>query len=154
MNDGPPLVLFAILAMFSIGVCLVPGCSSRDANWKETVPVTGMLTVDGKPEPNIMVTLTTIATSQAGGSAADALPSATFTDATGAFALSTYEQGDGAPLGEYVVTFSWPTMNMISMQYEGDRLDGKYNDVKTAETRIKVESGKPVDLGTIDLKTK
>lgn len=142
-----PLSWFALLAIF------VAGCSSRDPTWKETVPVKGALTVDGKAEMGVEVRLTSVALAAKEGFAAEPLPSKAMTDAAGAFALSTYEIGDGAPPGEYVVTFAWPTMNMITLQYEGDRFNGKYSDEKTAEKRIKVESGKPLDLGRIELTT-
>ena len=45
-------------------------------------------------------------------------------------------------------------MNMVTMQYEGDRLNKRYEDKKASKTTVKVESGKPVDLGKIELTTK
>jgi hypothetical protein len=125
-------------------------CSSRGSDWAETVPVTGVVHVDGKPVEGVLVTLhrSDIGNNQ------NLIPSTAFSDAAGKFAISTYENGDGAPLGEYTATFTWPTINVVSMQYDGDRLNKRYDDRKASKTSVQVQSGKPVDLGNIELTTK
>ena len=79
---------------------------------------------------------------------------ATRTDENGKFSASTYDAGDGAPEGEYSVTFEWNKLNTVSMSFDGDKLDGKYNDPKKSTFKIKVEDGKPADMGKIELTTK
>lgn len=73
----------------------------------------------------------------------------------GTFAISTYESGDGAPPGEYALTFHWGEMNLISMNYGGkDRLKNKYSKPEDSVVKFTVKEGSPVDLGEISLSTK
>jgi hypothetical protein len=137
-----------ITAVGAAVAAMLAGCSSGGPARVETIPVTGTVTVDGQAVEGVSVTLDRV------GDAKNVIPSTAMTDAEGKFAISTYEQGDGAPIGEYTVLFKWPTMNMISMQYEGDRLNGRYSDAKSSKTTVKVETGNPVDLGKIELTTK
>ena len=129
---------------------LLSSCGPKGPPRPETVPVTGEVTVDGAPVEGVSVSLhrSDIGDNQ------NLIPSTAITDAAGKFAISTHEHGDGAPIGEYTATFTWPTMNMLTMQYEGDRLNNRYEDRKASTTSVKVESGKPVDLGKIELTTK
>ena len=64
-----------------------------------------------------------------------------YVDEKGAFALTTYEKGDGAPEGEYVVTIQWrpKSTNPFNANKEGeDRLHGRYSDPKTSSFRFKI----------------
>jgi hypothetical protein len=73
----------------------------------------------------------------------------------GKFAISTYQSADGVPAGEYLLTFVWGRFDMISKSYGGpDKLNGRYADHQKSEHRVQVESGKPTDLGRIELTTK
>lgn len=63
-------------------------------------------------------------------------------DQTGAFTLTTYEEGDGAPEGEYVVTIRWRARSAspFAANREGeDRLHGRYSDPKESNLRFKIE---------------
>jgi hypothetical protein len=65
-----------------------------------------------------------------------------YVDRQGAFELTTYEQGDGAPAGEYVVTIEWRerSPSPFGPQKEGaDRLRGRYSDPKTSKLRAVVQ---------------
>ena len=85
---------------------------------------------------------------------ADPTVSAAFTDEEGNFKISTFEAGDGVPVGDYVLTFAWGKMNLLTMQYSGDKFNGKYADPKTSTHKFTVKEGVPTDLGTIELTTK
>jgi hypothetical protein len=125
-------------------------CSSSDTNRKETFPLTGKVLVDGQPVGLIQVALH----DTAGVDTENPTFSMTYTKDDGTFALSTYDEGDGVPAGDYAVTFMWGQLNMLSMQYGGpDKLKGKYSDPKKTPFKIKVEKGKPADLGTVELAT-
>ncbi len=77
------------------------------------------------------------------------------TTADGKFALSTYKEADGLPEGDYALTFSWREYNVVKHTYVGpDKLKGRYTDAKQSKFRVKVEKGKPVDLGRLELTTK
>jgi hypothetical protein len=136
---------------FALAAILVAlaSCSRDDPNRKPTYPVTGELYVDGKPAAAVLVTLHDVA----GVDKTQPTFSTTFTGADGRFSLSTYEEGDGVPAGEYAMTFAWGEMNPISMQYGGDKLGGRYSDPKNPPVKVKVEAEKPTDLKRIELTT-
>jgi hypothetical protein len=68
--------------------------------------------------------------------------------------VSTYRFGDGAPAGEYVLTFMWGKLDPLSMQYGGpDQLNGRYDKRAKSEHRVTVAS-EEVDLGRIELTSK
>jgi hypothetical protein len=62
------------------------------------------------------------------------------TDEQGIFRLTTYEKGDGAPEGEYVVTVEWRPPKKTPFDPEpADRLAGRYANPKTSRLRARVE---------------
>ncbi len=64
-----------------------------------------------------------------------------YVDEEGNFQLTTYDQGDGAPSGEYVITVEWRERpaTPFSPDNEGkDRLRGKYADPKSSEFRFTI----------------
>jgi hypothetical protein len=134
-----------------IAALVAVSCSKSDPNRKETFPVTGELYVDGQPAPLVQISMH----DKAGADTNQPTFSSTLSDQDGKFALSTYEEGDGAPPGDYVLTFTWQEFNVLSRGYSGpDKLNGKYSDPKKTPFEVKVEKGKPTDLGRIELKTK
>jgi len=78
--------------------------------------------------------------------------SSTVTKEGGTFSVSTYDEADGVPPGEYVLTFAWGEYNVFSRSYEADKLKKRYVDPKKSEFRLTVVEGQPVDMGRIDLK--
>jgi hypothetical protein len=62
----------------------------------------------------------------------------------GTFELTTYEAGDGAPSGEYAITFFWPEppKSPVDDPDSGpDRLRGRYSDPQTSPLRVKIQEG-------------
>lgn len=140
------------LSGFCVGLCsivVLTGCGRKGPPRKETFPVKGTLLIDGKPVGNVAVRCVSIQQLDA-----TTPPSATFTRDDGTFEISTYEKADGVPEGEYVLTFQWGEMNLMTRSYSGDKLGGRYANAKQSTFRFKVEKGKPVDLGRIELTTK
>ena len=132
-------------------VALVCCSCGEKVHRKPVFPVTGVILVDNKPVQMLAVRCANVA----GIDKADPTISSAFTDEAGKFQISTFNKGDGVPEGEYVLTFEWGTMNLISMQYGGpDKLKGKYSDPKTSQVKFTVTAGMPTDLGTINLTTK
>jgi hypothetical protein len=128
-------------------------CSHKriDPNRVETVPVKGQVLVDGQSIADVTVDIH----NAADAGATKAAKSFAKTKDDGKFEFSTYEAGDGVPPGEYVATFMAKKFSMISHSYVGpDKLNDRYSDRKKSQVRIKVEKGKPVDLGKIELTTK
>jgi hypothetical protein len=140
---------FPFLLLLALAIPLLLGCQKRDPSWKPTYPLTGTLIVDGSPAEGVLVEATDVK----GLDATNPTMSTAFTDADGQFKFSTYEQGDGVPDGEYLVTFMWGQLNPMSMQYGGpDKLKNRYNDPDQSEFRVQVD-GKGVDMGRIELST-
>src|SRR5262249_5043139 len=71
-----------------------------------TVPAQGTVLVRGKPKAGVRVTYHP----QFNIGAVKFTPNGT-TDARGKFTLSSGKPGDGAPRGEYVVTFEFPVLS-------------------------------------------
>ena len=135
----------AIVAVMLVGVT---GCKKKEEGIILT-PVTGTLLIDGKAHDFVAIRCRA-----AGGDTSTIKNiSQCFTDKEGKFSLSTNNTGDGLPAGEYVLLVQWGKMLGISMRYDGDKLNGKYNDPKTPAKTLTVKSGTPLDLGTIDLKS-
>lgn len=76
------------------------GCADDDR--LQTHPVTGHLHINGVPASGCAVTFVPLDPALKGV----VLPAGTV-DETGAFTLTTYETGDGAPTGDYAVTLRW-----------------------------------------------
>lgn len=127
---------------------MLSGCSDR--NWKETVSLVGQVYVDDKPAEGARIEFHPVG----GLDTAQPTVTAATVNKDGSFAASTYEVGDGVPPGEYQLSFTWPKLNPISMTFEGDKLNGRYADPAKTDVKMTVESGKPLDLGRIDLTSK
>lgn len=117
--------------------CLFFTACAEDNNRKETFPVTGTITVDGKPVEKLAVKCHP----EAGMDTENPTVSSAFTDKDGKFSISTYEKGDGIPAGTYTLTVTWGTFNAITMSYGGDKLKGKYADPETSGILVTVEPG-------------
>lgn len=116
----------------------------------ETIPVTGIVHVDGEPASYLRVAA--IAT---GGAGMVPMTPSALTAPDGKFELATYEAGDGVPPGEYQLTFVWGEISLLNGQYTGDKMKGKYAKSAASQYKINVNPGDvPIDLGTIELKTK
>ena len=147
----PEKMRATILAMMMcLCVCLC-SCGKDEGNRKATVPVSGEVYVDDEPASGVAVVFQDVQ----GIDKQNPTQSSTFTDADGKFSISTYNDGDGAPEGEYVLTFSWREINMMTMRPGGpDKLNDRYSDPAKSEFRVTVQKGEPIDLGRIDLTTK
>jgi hypothetical protein len=141
------------ISIFSLALCItVAGCGGEEPFRKQTFPVMGKVSVDGKPPGSgIQIECHPVA----GMDAQHPTVSQTESDAEGTFKISTYSAGDGVPAGDYILTFTWLEFNVMSRSYGGpDKLGGKYADPKTSTIKITVKEGSETDLGTIELKTK
>jgi hypothetical protein len=81
------------LALLVVALLVVGGCGRSDR--PPLGKVSGVVKLDGTPVPNASVMFTPIA----GGR-----PASGTTDAAGRFSLTTFDQGDGALIGEHRVT--------------------------------------------------
>ena len=141
---------WTVLIVFAFLSVAIAGCSGPDRNWKETIPVSGVVMVDGEAAEGVMVNFHPVG----GMDTEQPTETKALTNQDGSFEASTYEMGDGAPEGEYQVTFAWPKLDKISMSFSGDKLKGRYSKPAKSEFTINVVSGATVDMGTVELKSK
>jgi len=133
---------------------LFAGCSKPKQpsyNRVPTFPVKGQVMVDDAPGANLQVVLNPV------GAAAAPVTVSAFSDAEGKFSIGTYDGSDGAPAGEYKLTFAWKDINLMTGRYEGpDKLKDRYSDPAKSEFPVTVKEGSEtdLDLGVIKLTTK
>ncbi len=134
-----------LVAAVCVSLC---SCGSRERARKKTYAVTGKVTVDGSAEAYVKVVANA---KEAGDPNYPVLPQAV-TKEDGTFQLYSYQPGDGAPPGEYTLTFTWQEPQ--GLRYGGpDKLKNRYSNPAKSTFPLKIEKSK-VDLGTIELTTK
>lgn len=130
-NPGWLLLLMWLLA--------VGGCSSSITP-PATVPVGGLVLIQGKPAAGIRVTFHP----QFDIGKIDYRPYGE-TGADGRFTLSTGAPGNGAPVGVYLVTFEKPGLESPKasnfLETEIDEFRGKYSDPEQSSWEVTVERG-------------
>jgi len=135
---------------------LFAACSSGPKGGPRVVviPAQGKILVDGEPAADAIVVFhpSTPHTIPEGGTA---VWSQANVDVDGNFSVSTYETGDGLPVGEYTISVTWHERSGMSMRNFGgpDRLNGKYADPKTTGLTLTVAEGGevPIKIPTIEL---
>ncbi len=115
-----------VLVGIALGVTI--GCAGPTSDRPATYPVTGIVTLDGSPVAGAAVTFVP----SVGGKSA-----AGVTDASGKYALTTFEGGDGAVPGDYSVKI---------VKYEGGEVGGEETGegdagMMSADYEAGVESG-------------
>jgi hypothetical protein len=139
----PRLGLLAGVGLLAVTAA---GCGGRG----DRLPVYragGAVTVGGRPAAGVLVLLHPADGTPA--AAARVIPSAT-TGGDGAFQLTSFDQGDGAPAGDYAVTLAWyqgdpragsgkrrPAVGGI----KPDRFKGTFSDPKRPAWRVTIVNG-------------
>ncbi|MEX1231137.1 MAG: hypothetical protein WEB58_12905 [Planctomycetaceae bacterium] len=146
----PRSVAQGSVLLLLIGLLVLPGCGDdgpKGGPRIETFPITGAVTVDGKPVETLLVVCHPVTPGP--------IPTtiSSFTDKEGKFSIGTYESGDGAPEGEYKLTFMWGQWNMNGRYGGPDKLHDRYTDPEKPEVAVTVKPGEPIDLGAISLTT-
>ncbi len=143
-----------LLAWAVAGMTLLAatGCPAKNnSNEKQVFKIKGTVTVDGTPTPGIQIALH----DKAGLDKQQPTFPQGFTDDNGNIRISTYEDGDGAPAGDYNVTFALQEFNLVARAYAGpDKLNKKYSDPKKTPFSVTLGPGQPNDLGKVELTTK
>src|SRR5262249_19416603 len=116
---------------------LLPACQQKKRY--EAVPlypVRGKVLFKGQPAARAEVRFHPVTPSEKGN-----LYPAAKVETDGSFALTTYENKDGAPPGEYTVTIRWDEPSTKDEATPPDRLKGRYSDPKKSPWRIQVREG-------------
>jgi hypothetical protein len=131
-----PMRPFARAVLCAILVLAYCGCSGR----KPVYPVAGrVVDAGGKPVPGATVIFCPIE-----NLFDNANKPAGWADDEGNFSLTTYDQEDGAPAGEYVVTVELRTGSRSPKrprQAPPDRLGGKFSDPNRSPLRATIIKG-------------
>jgi hypothetical protein len=133
----------ALLVPFALALFALTGCGGG----KKVYPVHGhVLAGKNKPAKGAVVVF-----HAAGEEDNDARPVATV-DENGEFVLTTFQNGDGAPVGEYHLTIVWPTPKRTPLDREGgDLLRGRYADPATSQISFTVEKAADNEVPTIQV---
>jgi hypothetical protein len=131
------------LAVGILLFALFVGCGKQTPRGPQPYPVKGQVTFQGKPAAGFQVSFHPLF-EQSGPKFA---PSA-LTDENGQFALRSYQPGDGAPPGDYAVTFTWPQSvpgpdpdDALQLL---DRLMGRYGNPQRSTFKVTVQAGENV----------
>ncbi|MCZ2340405.1 MAG: hypothetical protein LC104_01255 [Bacteroidales bacterium] len=126
-----------------VPVCLVLlliGCGEDGPKMKPVFPVHGTVKVKGQPAAGVQLNFSPI------GAGKDATFATATSSGDGAFELSTYKKGDGAPAAEYIITAFWPDHRPGTTKVRAaageeiapDRLSGVYSNPATSKLRATV----------------
>lgn len=116
-------------------IVLAVGCAGED-HGIALHPARGQVLVAGKPEAGVQVRLHPVGRLQD----MDAPRPFAGTEADGSFDLGTFQAGDGAPAGDYLVTFFWPG-EAQGPAAPPDRLGGKFTNITQPPARITIREG-------------
>ena len=132
--------------LFTAGTCT--GCSRDQVDRVQVFPAAGQVLWDNKPLAGALVVLhpNNVATDKA-------LPSRAQTNGEGRFELTTYEAGDGAPIGEYTVTVEYYPLqkNGDSFLAGANALPPKYSKPDSSDLRVRI-TDKPNELPPLVLR--
>lgn len=127
-NLTAPGVALALLC-----VTLVSGCGPSEKRVPVT-PVSGKVSFNGEAPVGATILLHSSSSDER-----DYVPTATVAQ-DGTFKVTTYDEADGAPVGEYVATITWPKVTA-----EGARgpnvLPKKYEKKETSPIKLSVKDG-------------
>jgi hypothetical protein len=117
------LSIFLVIALLPVCGC---GKPPADAPTVPIHPVSGIVTLDGKPIQGAQVAFVALQAAEPVAISPNGV-----TDAEGKFCISTYSVNDGAPDGAYAATVSWPevlTAGGSEPEFGKERLPSRYQD--------------------------
>ena len=119
-------------------VCICAGCSER-VSPPATAPVSGSVLLKGEPVAGVRVRMYPLFDMGRieWGVVGETGP-------TGEFKMGTGVPGNGAPPGEYVVTFTKPRIDSDpanGLEIEVDDFEGKYSDPDNSELTVTITKG-------------
>ena len=126
------------LASVALFCVLLAGCDGN-ISAPSTVPVSGRVLFKGKPLAGVRVKMHPLFNI----GSVKFIPSGE-TDRDGKFVITTAAPNDGAPAGEYSVTFERPVVgtDKTGLEIETDAWNGKYADPGPGRWKVTVVSGK------------
>ena len=122
----------------ALGLLMAVGCGEAKVERTPVFPVTGQVTVKGQAAHGAIVALHPKAPLEGGAPN----PRANV-DKDGTFSVTTFDKGDGAPAGEYVVTVLWykPIGKGNDVAPGPNVVPRKYATAATSDIVVKVAAG-------------
>ena len=134
----------------ALGLCLVLcGCGTKRGDRPAVHPVSGKLLVAGEPAANSEVVLYPV-----GGNEHPLMRPHATVQSDGSFHLTTFATRDGAPVGDFALTVTWPGPRVKGQGDDEpgpDRLQQLYADPKKPAASVHIGT-ETTELATIDLK--
>jgi hypothetical protein len=128
-------IVIPAIAAGVLGVGFLFYLSRPAAFSPSTVQAGGTVFVRGKPKAGVRVTYHP----QFNIGSVKFTPNG-ITNSQGNFTLSSGKPGDGAPAGEYVVTFDFPVLSSGGVENEIDLFEGKYSSATTSQWKVTVSA--------------
>lgn len=113
-------------------LAIASSCSKPREDRLPVFPVTGTATYNGQPMKGASIVLI-----PSQPNPLLKVPPFGVVGADGSFAITSYGKGDGAPLGEYKVTFTWPD----GAEEPSDLLKDRLSNPKKPSAVINVQDG-------------
>jgi hypothetical protein len=136
--------------IFAFGLCLmVSGCGAKHGDRPAVHAVHGKLLVAGEPAVNAEVVLYPV-----GGREKPLMRPHAAVQSDGSFHLTTFATRDGAPVGDFALTVTWPGPRIKGQGEDEpgpDRLQHRYANPKKPAASVHVGT-ETTELATIDLK--
>jgi hypothetical protein len=123
-----------------VALAIIPACGKNGGRVK-VYPVQGKVLAHGTPAEGALVLF--YLASNDSTKPRMPIPNAT-TDSEGVFKLTSYQNNDGAPEGEYKVSIVWPEAAPTGAHEAAsprDRLAGRYSNPQKSNLSAKVEKG-------------
>ncbi|BBO34378.1 hypothetical protein [Lacipirellula parvula] len=122
----------------AIALMAMAGCGEAKPQRTAVFPAKGTITLKGEPAHGAIIALHPKSPLPAGVPA----PRANV-DKDGSFAVSTYDSGDGAPEGEYVLTVVWNKLikNGGDVRIGPNVIPTKYGNPTSSDLVVKVTAG-------------
>ena len=153
----------ALIVLCIVQTLGIVGCGAKTHQFpkdtRKLTPVTGILKIDGQAASGISILMMPVAFVQDRLYPRDmTVDSRAMTDKDGKFSISTIERPDGAPAGSYVLLFRKIPMGDLAPDPKTAEAEyafyEKYSNPSKSEHKVTVEDDKPVDLGTIELRSR
>lgn len=143
-SEHPRRRLPTLAATFAL-LALVSGCGESGPERVPVFPTEGKVIWNGQPVPGALVVL-----HPSDGKPVSARAQ---TGKDGSFKISTYDTGDGAPLGDYVITVEWRKLIQKDGEFKAgpNVLPPKYSQRNTSDLKVHIAEGTNV-LDPITLK--
>ena len=146
MQSQSMVRVFGVCCVAAMLGLVLTGCSHPRTDRPETHPASGFLFVGNKPAAGARIQLNPVDKNAPVGVYPHVVA-----ERDGSFQLTTYTTHDGAPVGTYALTMTWPLPSRPDREEGPDHFARRYSDRLHPVKQVQIKSGKN-DLGEIHLK--